>query len=211
MKNLKLMTKLMMTAPVHIPTAPTSGDATKQPCNRKCTHCCKYKHMGGNSKCWGLKSNKEIHPEGWISVKEQKKDAWQCPVGTQVVTEMLQLSEAIVNKIDADYIYLAATRYWNSFRPMLSDNSNSTFNPEGEMAKNSFSTAGPINPAWLMSKLRQIDATIEMIERQYHNSQLWCNTFIWQHCRCWCIRITDKKLDKQVTMADELLQTITKK
>lgn len=37
---------------------------------KKCTHCGKPRHKGGDSKCWELEANKDTRPTNWKSVKE---------------------------------------------------------------------------------------------------------------------------------------------
>ena len=106
------MTKLMKTTPTLISIAATSDDGVKQSYNRKCTHWSKYKHKGGNSKCWELKSNKDSCPERWVGVKEQKKETWQRPVVIQVVRVVWQQGNIILNKLYEDYILLIASNYW---------------------------------------------------------------------------------------------------
>ena len=72
---------------------------------------------------------------------------------TQVVTEVWQPGKVTLNKLDADYIYLAATNYWDPLVTELNDDSNSTFDLGVEVVMNSFSSAGPVNPSQIMLKL----------------------------------------------------------
>ena len=37
---------------------------------KKCTHCGKPRHKGGDSKCWELEANNDTRPTNWKSVKE---------------------------------------------------------------------------------------------------------------------------------------------
>ena len=71
---------------------------------------------------------------------------------TQVVTEVWQPGKVTLNKLDADYIYLAATNYWDPLVTELNDDSNSTFDPGEEVAMNTLFVAKQVNPAQLMSK-----------------------------------------------------------
>ena len=42
-----------------------NGGGTK----KKCAHCGKPRHKGGDAKCWELEENKETRPTNWKSVK----------------------------------------------------------------------------------------------------------------------------------------------
>ena len=105
---------------------------------------------------------------------------------------------------------MTVTNYWDPPTPMLSYNSNTTFNWGGEGAVNSLFTAGPVKPAYLMLKLSwkwmwglKPRETKPPFLNLVHSFGIIADIDV--------LEVTSKKFDKHIAMADEQIQTTMKK